>query len=39
MVVCLGFSWLWFLLWGRGAGARGLQWLLGVGSTLAAARI
>ena len=38
-VVCLGFSWLWFLLGGRGAGARGLQWLLGVGSTLAAARI
>ena len=33
-VVCLGFSWLWFLLGGRGARARGLPWLLGVGSTL-----
>ena len=38
-VVCLGFSWLWFLLGSVGTGARGLQWLLGVGSALAVARI
>ena len=39
VVVCLGFSLLWFLLGSMGTGAHGLQWLLGVGSTLAVARI
>ena len=37
--MCLGFSWLWFLLGSAGTGARGLRWPLGVGSALAVARI
>ena len=34
MVVCLGFSWLWFLFGSMGSGACGLQCLLSVGLTL-----